>query len=216
MLVRRYGEAVINTISNIGAVLEYPKGVCVFVFFFSFFSCHASNVPCFRVDLIKESARPSYWVPDAEAPNCYICELLFGSPEELNALAALASQPAAPASAVAPHASGTSTPATAASPAKRGESGAADPVARSGGGTLRSSSGGASVPPKAGVASVPSAQRSAAGSASYRSAIDRRRHHCRACGNAVCAGCSQNRRPVPKRGWLSDVRVCNSCYTAED
>ncbi|XP_041787758.1 zinc finger FYVE domain-containing protein 1-like isoform X2 [Anopheles merus] len=193
VLVRRYGEAVINTISNIGAVLEYPK------------------------DFIKESARPSYWVPDAEAPNCYICELLFGSPEELNALAALANQPAAPASVVAPHASGTSTPATAASPAKRAESsGAADPVARSGGGTQRSSGGGASVPPKAGVAGVPPAQRLSAGSASYRSAIDRRRHHCRACGNAVCAGCSQNRRPVPKRGWLSDVRVCNSCYTAED
>ncbi|XP_035897339.1 zinc finger FYVE domain-containing protein 1-like isoform X2 [Anopheles stephensi] len=155
VLVRRYGEAVINTITNIGAVLEYPK------------------------DFIKESARPSYWVPDAEAPNCYICELEFGSPEELNTVAA---KPVA-----APAPSGTSTPAGGSSPAKRAENG--------------------------GVTRAP--QTTKRSSPSYRS-VDRRRHHCRACGNAVCAGCSANRRAVPKRGWLSDVRVCNSCYTAED
>uniref|UniRef100_A0A182K6C3 FYVE-type domain-containing protein n=1 Tax=Anopheles christyi TaxID=43041 RepID=A0A182K6C3_9DIPT len=185
ILVRRYGEAVINTISNIGAVLEYPK------------------------DFIKESARPSYWVPDAEAPNCYICDLVFGSPEELNAIAALANQQSAAAAAV-PLSSGASTPA--ASPVKRGENGT-DSV-RSSSGTTRSA--GTTVPPngKSGVG-VPSSQRSAAATSAYRS-IDRRRHHCRACGNPVCAGCSQNRRPVPKRGWLSDVRVCNSCYTTED
>uniref|UniRef100_A0A182VZ38 FYVE-type domain-containing protein n=1 Tax=Anopheles minimus TaxID=112268 RepID=A0A182VZ38_9DIPT len=172
VLVRRYGEAVINTISNIGAVLEYPK------------------------DFIKESARPSYWVPDAEAPNCYICDLEFGSPEELNTIAALGK-------AAAPLSSGTSTPS--ASPAKRAENGT---DTRSNGGVTRASQNTKAV----GGAGGPASQRS---SASYRS-IDRRRHHCRACGNAVCAGCSQNRRPVPKRGWLSDVRVCNSCYTAED
>uniref|UniRef100_A0A182R6A3 FYVE-type domain-containing protein n=1 Tax=Anopheles funestus TaxID=62324 RepID=A0A182R6A3_ANOFN len=170
VLVRRYGEAVINTISNIGAVLEYPK------------------------DFIKESARPSYWVPDAEAPNCYICELEFGSPEELNTIAALGK-------AAAPLSSGTSTPSV--SPAKRSENGA---DTRLNGGVTR-----ASQSTKA-AGSVSASQRSAS---SYRT-VDRRRHHCRACGNAVCAGCSQNRRPVPKRGWLSDVRVCNGCYTAED
>uniref|UniRef100_A0A182PRI1 FYVE-type domain-containing protein n=1 Tax=Anopheles epiroticus TaxID=199890 RepID=A0A182PRI1_9DIPT len=172
ILVRRYGEAVINTISNIGAVLEYPK------------------------DFIKESARPSYWVPDAEAPNCYICELEFGSPEELNTIAAALAKPTA-----VPLASDPSTPAS--SPAKRGTENGTDKA-------TRTSSG---VQGKPGVGAPAPAQRSA--NSSYRS-IDRRRHHCRACGNAVCAGCSQNRRPVPKRGWLSDVRVCNTCYTTED
>ncbi|XP_053659634.1 zinc finger FYVE domain-containing protein 1-like [Anopheles marshallii] len=171
VLVRRYGEAVINTISNIGAVLEYPK------------------------DFIKESARPSYWVPDAEAPNCYICELEFGSPEELNTIAALGK-------AAAPLSSAGSTPS--ASPAKRAENGS---DTRPPGGVTR-----AAQSTKAAGVGVSASQRSGS---SYRT-VDRRRHHCRACGNPVCAGCSQNRRPVPKRGWLSDVRVCNSCYTAED
>uniref|UniRef100_A0A182N464 FYVE-type domain-containing protein n=1 Tax=Anopheles dirus TaxID=7168 RepID=A0A182N464_9DIPT len=181
ILVRRYGEAVINTITNIGAVLEYPK------------------------DFIKESARPSYWVPDAEAPNCYICELEFGSPEELNTVTGpmhgKSGKPATKAT-TATLSSESSTPS--ASPAKRTENGS---VANGAGGpaaTRPSSTG-------VGVQTITKARSSAA----YRS-IDHRRHHCRACGNAVCAGCSQNRRPVPKRGWLSDVRVCNGCYTAED
>lgn len=41
---------------------------------------------------------------------------------------------------------------------------------------------------------------------------DRRRHHCRGCGQAVCDYCSQNRKPVPERGWHLDVRVCDNCY----
>ena len=36
-------------------------------------------------------------------------------------------------------------------------------------------------------------------------------HHCRACGKGVCDDCSQNKRPVPSRGWNSPVRVCNTC-----
>lgn len=34
-------------------------------------------------DLIKDSARPSYWVPDVEAPDCAVCKLMFGTAEEL-------------------------------------------------------------------------------------------------------------------------------------
>eukprot|EP00117_Sycon_ciliatum_P010764 scpid54053/ scgid0522/ Zinc finger FYVE domain-containing protein 1; Double FYVE-containing protein 1; SR3; Tandem FYVE fingers-1 len=37
-------------------------------------------------------------------------------------------------------------------------------------------------------------------------------HHCRACGNGVCDGCSQKRRTVPDRGWDMDVRVCDKCF----
>lgn len=33
---------------------------------------------------IKDSARPSYWVPDAEAPNCALCNMAFGTAEELD------------------------------------------------------------------------------------------------------------------------------------
>ncbi|XP_053670166.1 zinc finger FYVE domain-containing protein 1-like [Anopheles nili] len=174
ILVRRYGEAVINTISNIGAVLEYPK------------------------DFIKESARPSYWVPDAEAPNCVICELEFGSPEELQMVVSHGKLKGSPLT------SGSSSPV--ASPARRTENGS------SGAGTDARSNGTATRTSAASKHGVPG---STGRSSTYRS-IDRRRHHCRACGNAVCAGCSQNRRPVPKRGWVSDTRVCNTCYTAED
>lgn len=44
---------------------------------------------------------------------------------------------------------------------------------------------------------------------------DRSRHHCRSCGQAVCDNCSKGRRPVPDRGWPSDVRVCDSCNKQE-
>lgn len=39
-----------------------------------------------------------------------------------------------------------------------------------------------------------------------------RRHHCRACGEAICDPCSSKRQPVPSRGWFTDVRVCDQCY----
>ncbi|KAG7175604.1 Zinc finger FYVE domain-containing protein 1-like [Homarus americanus] len=36
-------------------------------------------------------------------------------------------------------------------------------------------------------------------------------HHCRACGQGVCDGCSPNLKPVKERGWDHPVRVCNNC-----
>lgn len=30
------------------------------------------------IGVITELARPSYWIPDEEAPNCVICDILFG------------------------------------------------------------------------------------------------------------------------------------------
>ena len=37
-------------------------------------------------------------------------------------------------------------------------------------------------------------------------------HHCRACGEGFCAGCSAYQRPVPERGWGGEaVRVCGAC-----
>ncbi|XP_063697419.1 zinc finger FYVE domain-containing protein 1-like [Culicoides brevitarsis] len=115
VLVRKYGEAVINTLSTVASVLEYPK------------------------DFIKDSARPSYWVPDSEASNCKLCEMRFGTAEELD---------------------------------------------------KNSQVNGRSSPHKG---------------------MDRKRHHCRSCGQAVCNSCSLHRRPVPERGWTIDVRVCDSC-----
>ncbi|KAJ8912659.1 hypothetical protein NQ315_012735 [Exocentrus adspersus] len=38
------------------------------------------------------------------------------------------------------------------------------------------------------------------------------KHHCRACGEAVCDPCSSKRQPVPSKGWSTDVRVCDHCY----
>ncbi|KAJ8984566.1 hypothetical protein NQ317_006028 [Molorchus minor] len=40
-------------------------------------------------------------------------------------------------------------------------------------------------------------------------------HHCRACGEGFCEGCSSKRQTVPSRGWFSDVRVCDDCYREE-
>ncbi|KAF6022819.1 ZFYVE1 [Bugula neritina] len=40
-------------------------------------------------------------------------------------------------------------------------------------------------------------------------------HHCRACGNGVCATCSTHSRQVPSKGWDRDVRVCDACYGKE-
>lgn len=37
------------------------------------------------------------------------------------------------------------------------------------------------------------------------------KHHCRGCGEGFCNPCSKHQMPVPARGWLSPVRVCNSC-----
>ncbi|CAD7086951.1 unnamed protein product [Hermetia illucens] len=122
VLVRKYSEAVFNTFSSVASVLEYPK------------------------DLIKDSARPSYWVPDSEAPNCAICNILFGTAEEIENAKSM------------------------------------------------------------GLLDDRSPTHS-----SRNNYSDYRRHHCRACGKAVCELCSKTRRPVPERGWESDVRVCDAC-----
>lgn len=44
------------------------------------------------------------------------------------------------------------------------------------------------------------------------SVIDKRRHHCRGCGMAVCNKCSLNRKAVPEHGWTGNVRVCDNCW----
>ncbi|XP_021913704.1 zinc finger FYVE domain-containing protein 1-like isoform X2 [Zootermopsis nevadensis] len=51
---RKYGEAVVSTLSTVASVLEYPRG------------------------LIKDKARPSYWVPDHEVTHCCCCQVQFG------------------------------------------------------------------------------------------------------------------------------------------
>lgn len=39
------------------------------------------------------------------------------------------------------------------------------------------------------------------------------KHHCRACGEGFCDGCSTKAAPVPERGWgLAPVRVCDICF----
>lgn len=95
-----------------------------------------------HLEIIKDSARPSYWVPDEEAPNCSVCKKQFGTAEEL-ALIARSGQ-----NCQSPH---------------------------------------------------------------REIFQDRRRHHCRDCGQAVCNPCSLSRQPVPERGWNTDVRVCDTC-----
>lgn len=39
------------------------------------------------------------------------------------------------------------------------------------------------------------------------------KHHCRACGEGFCHGCSSKSVPVPERGWgVGPVRVCDVCF----
>lgn len=38
-----------------------------------------------------------------------------------------------------------------------------------------------------------------------------RQHHCRRCGRAFCAHCSQRSRPLPRLGYEFEVRVCDAC-----
>uniref|UniRef100_A0A1B6E4F3 FYVE-type domain-containing protein n=1 Tax=Clastoptera arizonana TaxID=38151 RepID=A0A1B6E4F3_9HEMI len=54
--VRMYGEAVVNTLSSVASVLEYPKS------------------------LIKDTARPIYWVPDCDIKECCVCGGTFNPP----------------------------------------------------------------------------------------------------------------------------------------
>jgi len=42
----------------------------------------------------------------------------------------------------------------------------------------------------------------------------RRRHHCRACGQVFCGGCTRHRIKLPYLGYLSSERVCDTCWVA--
>lgn len=53
IIARKVSEAVVTTISSVASILEYPKNV------------------------IKETARPTYWTPDSEARECCVCSALF-------------------------------------------------------------------------------------------------------------------------------------------
>uniref|UniRef100_A0A1A9WCP7 FYVE-type domain-containing protein n=1 Tax=Glossina brevipalpis TaxID=37001 RepID=A0A1A9WCP7_9MUSC len=58
--VRKCGETLYNTVTKVASVaLECTK------------------------EIIKDSARPDYWIPDVEALQCSICKVLFGTAEEL-------------------------------------------------------------------------------------------------------------------------------------
>eukprot|EP00929_Paragymnodinium_shiwhaense_P086325 TRINITY_DN46851_c0_g1_i2.p1 TRINITY_DN46851_c0_g1~~TRINITY_DN46851_c0_g1_i2.p1 ORF type:complete len:905 (-),score=136.85 TRINITY_DN46851_c0_g1_i2:214-2859(-) len=41
--------------------------------------------------------------------------------------------------------------------------------------------------------------------------VTTRRHHCRRCGKVFCNSCSSRSIPLPDRGYLEAVRVCDSC-----
>lgn len=42
--------------------------------------------------------------------------------------------------------------------------------------------------------------------------IGLRQHHCRKCGKAVCADCSQRKTNIPMMGFEYEVRVCDDCF----
>ncbi|KNC55781.1 uncharacterized protein AMSG_11214 [Thecamonas trahens ATCC 50062] len=58
---------------------------------------------------------------------------------------------------------------------------------------------------------VPDAARSACALCVASFGFLRRRHHCRQCGEVVCASCSPQRKPLPKLGLDKAVRVCREC-----
>ena len=56
--VRKYGEAIANTLSQV------------------------ASVACVAKDFVKDSARPAYWVPDHLSPKCVVCNVAFGNAED--------------------------------------------------------------------------------------------------------------------------------------
>ncbi|CAE8629405.1 unnamed protein product, partial [Polarella glacialis] len=38
------------------------------------------------------------------------------------------------------------------------------------------------------------------------------RCHCHSCGDVVCSGCSERKRPLPQVGVLREVRFCDRCF----
>lgn len=58
-IARKCGEVVVNTISSVASVLEHPKA------------------------WIKDSARPSYWVPDTDIRECCVCNESFCGPSNV-------------------------------------------------------------------------------------------------------------------------------------
>lgn len=148
--VRKYGEVVYSTLSSVASVLEYPKGN---ISTQNFRSNEQFPSRISFSDLIKDTARPSYWVPDKdhEANFCCVCTKPFGTAEELIS-------------------SGSNS-------IGQSQSDSNDMIGTMGSGIC-----------------------------------DRRRHHCRGCGQAVCDHCSQNRQIIPARGFSRyPVRVCDTC-----
>ncbi|VDK18911.1 unnamed protein product [Anisakis simplex] len=45
-----------------------------------------------------------------------------------------------------------------------------------------------------------------------RKVVGLRQHHCRTCGNAVCANCCGNTTKYPPMGYERSVRICNTCH----
>jgi len=54
--VRKVGETVVGTVSSLATALEFP------------------------ISILKDSARPDYWVPDHEISACAVCEKEIGAP----------------------------------------------------------------------------------------------------------------------------------------
>ena len=52
--VRKVGETVYGTVSSLASALEFP------------------------INVIKDSARPDYWVPDSEISSCFVCDRDLG------------------------------------------------------------------------------------------------------------------------------------------
>ena len=53
--VRKVGETVYGTVSSLATALEMP------------------------INMIKDSARPDYWVPDSEITHCSVCDKTIGT-----------------------------------------------------------------------------------------------------------------------------------------
>ena len=54
--VRKVGETVYGTVSSLATALEFP------------------------ITILKDSARPDYWVPDQEITSCAVCDKDIGVP----------------------------------------------------------------------------------------------------------------------------------------
>lgn len=80
LIARKVGEAVQNTLGAVVGAIDIPLGEHhIQLHHRGYFSGQIINLvaPCVRPGLVKDAARPAYWVPDQDIHTCNECQREF-------------------------------------------------------------------------------------------------------------------------------------------